>query len=188
MNFVLRKDHSLISDGKVLGVDEENKSETIDITVEDESLFDKWPYIEFVLPKGTEFLTPRLDIVNGQIHYVVPNCLMVAGYLKIQIVFRDFNNWIWKSFIVQVTVRTSLNVVDHIAEENPDFINEAQKILDYFNDQAALIDTKVDKTTKINGYTLDRDVDLISEDVGAYSKEEIEDKYISGNEIDALFL
>lgn len=187
MNFVLRKDHSLITDKKVLGVDEENKSETIDILVEDDCFYDKWAYIEFVLPKGTEFLTPRLDIINGQISYLVPNCLMVAGYLKIQLVFRDASDWIWKSFIVQVDVRTSLNVADNIAKENPDFICEAQRVLDYFYDQSALIDTKVDKTTKVNNHALDHDVNLVSEDIGAYSKEEIDSKNISNSEIDALF-
>ena len=61
---------------------------------------------------------------------------------------------------------------------------------DYFVDTHTLqveLDKKVDKTTKINNYTLDRDVDLDADDVGTYSKEEIDDNYITNAEIDALF-
>ena len=38
---------------------------------------------------------------------------------------------------------------------------------------------KVDKTTKINGYTLDKDVELIPDDIGAASKEELIEKIIN---------
>lgn len=188
MILTLKNNHAIVSDTKTLGLDNENKSEFIDILVEDETLFDKWAYIEFSFPKGTKFLTPRLDIIDGKIHYVVPNSLMITGYLLIQVVFRDATDWIWKSFVFQTTVKPSINAVNEVEREHPDFINEAQKVLDYFYDQSALIDTKVDKTTKINGYTLDRDVELDSEDIGTYSKEEIDNKFITNSEIDALFI
>jgi hypothetical protein len=63
-------------------------------------------------------------------------------------------------------------------------------LTDYFVDSQTLqieLDKKVDKTTKINNYTLDRDVDLDANDVGTYSKEEIDDNFITNAEIDALF-
>ena len=188
MILTLKKDHVLLSNTKTLGLDNENKSEFIDILIEDQSFYNKWAYIEFSFPKGTKFLTPRLEIIDGKIHYEVPNSLMIAGYLLIQIVFRDGSNWIWKSFVFQATVIPSINAVNEVEREHPDFINEAQKVLDYFYDQSALIDTKVDKTTKINGYTLDRDVELDSKDIGTYSKEEIDNKFITNSEIDALFI
>lgn len=187
MIFWLKKDHTLKSHGIVLGVDEENKSETIHVNIEDETLYDKWAYIEFVLESGVTFLTTRLDIIDGAIHYVVPNSIMVNGFLKVQVVFRDGTEWIWKSFVKQVIVRNALNVGDDIAEENPDFITDAQNILDEVQQAVLDIDNKVDKTTKINNYTLDQDVNLIAGDVGTYSKEEIDNKYITSAEIDALF-
>ena len=49
------------------------------------------------------------------------------------------------------------------------------------------LDKKVDKTTKINNYTLDRDVNLIANDVDAYSKAEADSNFITNAEIDALF-
>lgn len=187
MIFNLKRDHTLITNDKVLGVDEENRSETIHVNIEDSTLFDKWVYIEFRLENGDEFLTPRLDIENGAINYEVPNSIMVGGYIKLQIVFRDSTNWIWKSFIKQVLVRNSLNVGDEVAKENPDFITEAQKVLDDVEQAVIDVDKKVDKTTKINNYTLDKDVNLIAEDVGAYSKEEMDQNKITNAEIDALF-
>ena len=187
MIFYLKKDHTLKSHGVVLGVDEENKSEVIHVNIEDETLYDKWAYIEFVLENGVTFLTTRLDIIDGAIHYTVPNSIMVNGFLKIQVVFRDGTEWIWKSFIKNVIVRNSLNVDDDVAEENPDFITDAQNILDQVEQAIVNIDNKVDKTTKINNHTLDQDVYLNAEDVGTYSKEEIDAKSISDAEIDALF-
>lgn len=179
MKLTLKKDHSLITKEKVIGVSEENRSEVLIIAIEDESLFEKWAYIEFVLDTGVSFLTTRLDIVDGTITYVIPNSIMVSGYLKIQVVFRDASEWVWKSFIKQVIVRNALNVGDEIAEENPDFITDAQRILDEVEEKIIEVDNKVDKSTKINGYTLDNDVNLDDEDIGM--------ERVQNEEIDALF-
>lgn len=187
MILYLKKDHTIKAHGVVLGVDEENKSEVIHVYIEDTALYDKWAYIEFVLENGVEFLTTRLEIENGAIHYVIPNSIMVNGFLKVQVVFRDSTEWIWKSFVKQFVVRNSLNVGDDVAEENPDFITDAQRILDEAQQAVIDVDNKVDKTTKINNYTLDKDVNLIADDIGTYSKEEIDSKYITSAEIDALF-
>lgn len=179
MLLTLNKDHSLITKEKIIGVSEENKSEVLQVAVQDESLFDKWAYIEFVLDNGVTFLTPRLEIVDGMIEYVLPNSIMVSGYLKIQLVFRNAENWVWKSFIKQVIVRNALNVSGEVAKENPDFITEAQKILDEVEEKVIEVDNKVDKSTKINNHTLDTDVELVAEDIG------ISD--ITDGEIDNLF-
>lgn len=191
MIFELKKSHSLITNEKVLGVENENRSEIITINIEDEALWDKWAYIEFWLDDETEFLTPRLEIVDGQINYIMPNSLMKGGYLKIQAVFRDYSEWVWKSFVKQVIVRKSLNVDGDVAEENPDFITNAQRILDECERAAVDVENKVDKTTKINNYTLESDVNLEADDIGAYSKDDVDDILdglnISNAEIDAIF-
>lgn len=182
MILYLSQDHSLLSDTNILGVSKENRSETLEIHVQDPALLNKWAYIEFRLCDDTSFLTTRLDIVDGVITYTIPNSIMKGGYLKFQVVFRDETSWIWKSFIKMVIVKCSLNVSDDVAEENPDFITEAQKILDKCEAAALDVENKVDKSTKINGYTLEQDVNLQPIDVNTYSREHIDDEFVDEHE------
>lgn len=182
MILYLDKNHSLVSDTNILGVGKENRSENIEIHIQYPELLTKWAYIEFLLPDDSSFLTPRLEVVDGVITYAVPNSIMKGGYLKIQVVFRDTTSWIWKSFIKMVIVKCALNVADDVAEENPDFITEAQIILDKCEQAVIDVENKVDKSTKINGYTLETDINLLPDDINTYSKEHIDDEFIDEQE------
>lgn len=186
MLFVLKKNHSLTCKEKVLGVDNENKSEVIEVLIEDDSLLEKWAYLEFKLPNEVTFLTPRLDIVDKKITYVVPNSLMKNGYLRVQVSFRDSSEWVYKSFVSIVTVKYSINADKEVEVNNPDFISEAQAILDEAKEVVVEVENKVDKSTKINNHTLETDVVLNSSDIGTYSKEEIDANRISDHEIDLI--
>ena len=179
MILYLKKDHTITSDSNVLGVDKENVSEVLEIHVQNDEVLNKWAYLEFTLPNEEIFATPRLDIVDGVISYYVPNSIMKFGYIKFQVVFRDEEDYIWKSFIKQFIVRCAINASDDIAEEHPDFITEAQKILDKCEQAALDVENKVDKSTTINGHSLETDVLLSADDINVYDKAQIDSKELA---------
>lgn len=173
MQLTLKGNHSLVGKSKVLGLDGENKSEVIEVTIEEDTLLDKWAYMEFTLPNKSSFLSSRLPITDNKISFVVPSSLMKVGYLKLQVTFRDADNYVWKSFVIILTVHPSINADKEVEEDNPDFVSYIEKTVSGINEN------KVDKTTKINNHTLETDVELDEEDIGL-SK-------ISNEEIDSLF-
>ena len=130
MNFILNKNHTLISDDSLAGVDGENNSELLNISIEDENLLDKWAYIEFKTDDGGTYTTSSLPIAENKINYTLTNGLLKKSCLQFQVIFRDDTGFIWKSFIKEVRVGNALNASEELPEEYPDFITDAQKILD----------------------------------------------------------
>lgn len=140
MILTIDKTHELKGNGYLLGVDGENGSEQLIIKVENEALLDKWVYIEFEKDNGEKFTTERLSVVGGQIVYDIPNGLLPQGHVKVQVIFRDADGFVWKSFVRQFAVDKSLNASDNLPIEYPDFIGEAQKLLDEISVESEKVD------------------------------------------------
>ena len=144
MELTLTSKHELLGSDYFIGVDNENISEQLIINIEPEELLDKWAYIEFQVNEGNKYNTPRLDIVDRQIIYDLPNGLLEKGYVKIQAIFRDDTNFLWKSFEKKFHVSNAINACQNLPEEYPDFITEAQKLLDEVSIDAAKIDKVIE--------------------------------------------
>lgn len=114
-----------------------------------ENLSKYWAYIDFKKPNNETFKTPRIDVVEGVIEYNIPCAVLdVDGKLRLQIVFQNENNEIWKSYVKEFVVRESINAVDDIPDKE-DFISEAQKLLDSMTPQAVDV---AKRTTIINNF------------------------------------
>ncbi len=139
MILTIDKTHELKGNGYLLGVGGENESEQLVINVAYDVLLDKWAYIEFEQGED-KFSTERLTVDNGQVVYNIPNGLLKQGHTKIQVVFRDANGFVWKSFKRQFLVDASINAGSNLPEEYPDFITKAQKLLDEITVESEKVD------------------------------------------------
>ena len=125
MRLILNKNHDLKSDESLIGYSQENLSENINIAVMDSALYDKWAFLEFQVNDGDTYVTPRLEVDNGMINYPLPNGLLYeTGTLKVQVVFRYENDWVWKSSIKKFNIEKSINADDELVKQYPDFIAE----------------------------------------------------------------
>ncbi len=139
MTVTLDKSHELKGNGYLLGVGGENESEQLIINIAYDVLLDKWAYIEFE-QIGAKHTTERLTIANGQIVYSIPNGLLVAGHTSVQVVFRDASGFVWKSFKRQFLVSDEINATDNYPQSYPDFITEAQRLLDEITVESDKVD------------------------------------------------
>lgn len=93
-------------------------------------LYKFWAYIDFKKPNGETFKTPRIDVDEGKIIYNIPSGVLDdEGQLEVQVVFQNADGEIWKTYVKEFAVRYSINATDDIPDK-PDFITEAQKLLD----------------------------------------------------------
>lgn len=151
MELTLLANHELKGSGYFIGRSGENKSDILDIVIKDESLLNKWPYIEFE-NNGNKFSTERLTITDNKISYPIPNGLLNEGEVLVQIVFRDETKIAWKSYIRKFVVGESLCVSDSLPIENPDFITEAQILLNQCeNAKNSIVETSEDLTARVEG-------------------------------------
>jgi hypothetical protein len=124
------EEHLLKSDAYSIGRRGENEAEIIRVILP-EDLQDKWLFLEFEKPDGTKFTTSKIDIINGVGEYSISgNLLDTAGMLKLEVVMRDEKGICWKSEPKKYSVIESINASDEVEKSNPDFITEAQKLLD----------------------------------------------------------
>lgn len=94
-----------------------------------EKLSSYWVYLDFKMPNGEKFKSPRLDVEGNTATYTVPPYVLIEGKLKMQVLFKNADGATWKSYKKPFTVRPSINAVDDIPDKE-DFIAEAQKLLD----------------------------------------------------------
>ncbi len=122
--------HLLKSDAYSIGRRGENEAEIIQVILP-KDLQDKWLFLEFEKPDGTKFVTPKIEIFNGVGEYSISgNLLDQAGMLKLEVVLRDENGVCWKSESKKYSVIESINASDEVEKSNPDFITEAQKVIE----------------------------------------------------------
>lgn len=140
MELIITSKHELLGDGYFIGVDSENNSEQLIIDIQHDALLNKWAFIEFQVNDEEKYTTHKLDIVDNKITYDIPNGLLKKGYVKVQVVFRDADNYVWKSFTRKFVVSDSILACNNLPKEYPDFIGEAQKLLEDIEIQADKVD------------------------------------------------
>ena len=124
------KEHCYYCSNKIIARQNENNTTAFRIQLLEEML-DKWIYIEFAKPNGEKVCTPRLEIENGVAIYDIPNTLTdIEGVLSVEIVIRDSDNSVWKSYKKTYLIDGAINASETIEEASPDFITEAQILLD----------------------------------------------------------
>lgn len=131
MRLILTLNHDLKSDESMIGYREENKSRMLNIIIMDESLYDKWAYLEFQINNGAKYTTERLPIENGMINYILPNGLLYEeGSLKVQVIFRYEEDWVWKSSVKKFIVEKSICAGEDIAIEHPDLVLKLERVVE----------------------------------------------------------
>lgn len=132
----LDNEHCFNCSGEILARQNENKATALKILLTKEML-DKWFYIEFTKPDGTKVSTDRLDIniEEEQVVYEITNALTdQVGKITVEIVIRDENNLVWKSYTKTYTIVESINASEEIKEKNPDFITDVAKLENVLKD------------------------------------------------------
>lgn len=130
IEFYVSDKHEVKCNAWFIGRTGENEAEEIRVIVPD-CVCDKWLYLDFEKPDGTKFKTPRIDIVDGIGSYMLGGSLVdTAGMLKVEAVLQDENGVVWKSERKEYYVSKSIGATEQIEKDNPDFIAQAQKVLD----------------------------------------------------------
>lgn len=133
IKIVVDADHYLRCPVDTIARDGEGNVTVLEITFP-EKLSSYWVYVDFKMPDGEKFKSPRLDVNGNTATYTVPPYVLVEGKLKMQVLFQNADGAIWKSYKKPFNVRPSINAVDDIPDKE-DFIAEAQKVLDKIKEE-----------------------------------------------------
>ena len=153
MELILNKYHELKNNGcNRIGFEEENKAESLDILVEDESLLSKDPYIEFQVNENKKYSTLKLEYVEGHIIYPIPNTLLYEkGYLRVQVVIRGENNYVWRSTITSLIIDESIIASTSVLDPHDDLMASLAELEEdyypfknYVLEQLSQVDTRYD--------------------------------------------
>lgn len=144
INIYLNNDRNYRCDNLIIGKTYENEATKLWFML-DEEMYDKDFYLEFEKIDGAKFSTPKLEILEEYlteedggtigitikyVEYAIPNSLLdVPGDLKVEAILRK-NGTVFKTYTMKFTVLNSINASEDMPEEYPDFISEAQKVLD----------------------------------------------------------
>lgn len=152
IEFYVSDKHEVKCSACFIGRTGENEAEEIRVIVP-EHLQDKWLFLDFEKPDGTKFKTPQIDIVDGIGSYFLgSNLVDIAGMLKVEAVLQDESGICWKSERKEYYVSKSIEATETVEKSNPDFIAQAQTLLDQ-------VETGLTPTIGENGnwYILDKD-------------------------------
>ena len=144
MNLILKKDRTIMGGTYILAVDSENNSTDLSFSVEDETLWGKSAFIEFLEQKKTT-QGIKVSTTDGTFSYPLPNGLLQEGYVTMQVVIRGENHFVWKSLERIFNVTSAINISADMPVEYPDWLGEAQKILDGAASATGEIDEAVAK-------------------------------------------
>lgn len=121
-------------DTSILAMSEENNSKTLAIHIP-ALISSKWIYLDFEKPNGVKSETERLEVkfrgIASYVEFTIPNTLLdEVGILKMEVIARDGDNLVWKSFTTSFTVRQAICATESILESQPDVIADLQKQID----------------------------------------------------------
>lgn len=130
INIELQTNRIVNFSGAIINKTYENDFTQLNFTLASE-MVSKDFYLEFEKSDGTKYVTPKLTINGNNVLYTIPNSLLdVSGSLDAEVVLRDSSGLVFKSYGFQLVVLNSINASEELPSEFPDFISEAQKILD----------------------------------------------------------
>lgn len=125
----LKSNRETLYKNKIIGKTFENEATVLIFELDDE-MIDKDFYIEFEKIDGTKFSTPRIDILEKEVKYQVPNSLLdLKGDLKVEVVLRK-EGLVFKTYTMKFFVLESINASEEMPNQYPDFVSEAQKVID----------------------------------------------------------
>lgn len=143
----IKENRSVKVDSEIIAMQGENNS-TVLTVIFDFDITGKDVCLEFEKEDGKKRTTEVLEKVkdeNGKyrVEYEVDKSLLdMLGVLKVQAVLRYEPDKEWKSYVWKMVVKYSICASDQIEAENPDFITEANKILNEAKEiKNLLIDT-----------------------------------------------
>ena len=130
----IRERGDIDKDVSILAMENENKSKTLVITLP-VALADKWIYIDFEQPFGTKTQTERLLPARRggdcYVEYTLTNALLNdVGTLKMQVIAKDGDDLVWKSYKTSFTIKDSINASESIAEAKRDVLSDLQRQID----------------------------------------------------------
>lgn len=142
IDIYLNDDRTIKCDDLIIGKTYENETTCLRIHLT-KKMFNKDFYLEFEKPDGTKFMTPKIETLNTAdesylndepiesfVIYFIPNSLLdIKGELKVEAVLRK-DEEVWKSHTLKFNIFNSINASEEIPEKYPDFVSEAQKVID----------------------------------------------------------
>lgn len=125
----------------IIGKTYENEATILHFDITEE-MANKDVYIDFEKPDGNKISTSKLEVItepNDEIggfvnfvEYSIPNYLLdIKGDLKTEVIFRK-DGLVFKTFTIKFTILESINASEEIPNKYPDFVSEAQKVIDLF--------------------------------------------------------
>lgn len=151
INIKLKNNRAVECNNLVIGKTFENEATILQFELT-EQMINKDFYIEFEKEDGAKFCTPKLEakilyqgtgtdnFLSAYVEYAIPNSLLdIQGNLKLEVILRK-DKEVWKSHTIKFNVLSSINASKEIPEEYPDFIENAQNIINEFE---KVIDTIV---------------------------------------------
>lgn len=151
VNIKLYDDRTMLCSNEIIGKTYENEATILhfDLTKE---MADKDFYLEFEKPDGLKFSSPKLkvqtpaeteEVVTYYVEYAIPNSLLdIKGTLKCEVVLRK-NGKVFKTYTKKFNILNSINASEEVAAEYPDFISDAQKVIDEFKEEIVKADVIV---------------------------------------------
>lgn len=139
IDIVLSNSREIECSTSIIGKTYENEATILKFLLTEE-MITKYFYIEFEKPDGTKLVTPKLEVklddseiieTHGTVEYVIPNSLLdLKGELKLEIVLRNSDEMVWKSYALKFDILEAINATETIPEQYPDFVSEAQRVMD----------------------------------------------------------
>lgn len=138
ININLSNNRTIECDTSIIGKTYENEATILKFNLTEE-MIDKDFYIEFEKPDETKLITPKLAITtddreiiktHGTVEYSIPNSLLdLVGELKLEVVLRNADEMVWKSYALKFNILEAINATETIPEQYPDFVSEAEKVM-----------------------------------------------------------
>lgn len=141
IDIYLNNDRNYSCSNLIIGKTYENEATKLWFML-DEKMYDKDFYLEFEKIDGTKFSTPKLEIQEEiieseaekltikYVEYAIPNSLLdIAGDLKVEVVLRK-DGTVFKTYTIKFTILNSINASEDMPNQYPDFISEAQQVID----------------------------------------------------------
>ena len=118
----------------ILAMCKENNSKTLSINIPP-IISNKWIYLDFYKADGTKIETARQEVINRGSNYYVEysmpnNILDVVGELKMEVVAKDADDLVWKSYTAKFIVQEAICATEEIEESQPDVLGDLQRQID----------------------------------------------------------
>lgn len=135
----LKDNREITCNNSVIGKTFENNATILEFNLT-EDMSNKDFYLEFEKPDESKFISSKLEVSTSlneetqeneyYVIYEIPNTLLdIKGQLKLEVVLRNEDE-VWKSYTLKFTILNSINATNELTEQYPDFVSEANKVIE----------------------------------------------------------